>query len=237
MVNNIYKLHGKIKAIGTYVGSIPGGFKDSNMTLSKMVKASSIKLSDLEQSKDRVTPWLKSLQVSLDSAQQTLDTVQDELAEVQSIPSQIDHWMESTNKTLELLNKRLMSLKGFVMRGNVPNCTGKKNVSSNILAATGNFVNPSLDTSDVLYHQVLDLEEKIKILENRVVGAGVQLGNLVCQSFDDLLVWVRVKVPKGRFGLFVDNHSFLKFFSISGHIDTEVGTAAFSHSQRAGFIT
>jgi hypothetical protein len=37
--------------------------------------------------------------------------------------------------------------------------------------------------------------------------------------------------------LFVDGHSFLEFFSLSGHIDTESGTAAFSHSQKAGFST
>jgi hypothetical protein len=70
-----------------------------------------------------------------------------------------------------------------------------------------------------------------------VVGAGVQLGGLVFQSFEDLYAWVKIKAPKGRFGLFVDGHSFLEFFSLSGHIDTESGAAAFSHSHKAGFST
>jgi len=61
--------------------------------------------------------------------------------------------------------------------------------------------------------------------------------NTVFQSFDDLHSWVKTKLPKGRFGLFVDGHSFLEFFSLSGHIDTEAGAAAFSHSQKAGFST
>jgi hypothetical protein len=34
-----------------------------------------------------------------------------------------------------------------------------------------------------------------------------------------------------KFGLFVDGHSFLEFFSLSGYIDTE----AKSNSQKAGF--
>jgi hypothetical protein len=95
----------------------------------------------------------------------------------------------------------------------------------------------SLEPESVLYHRILDLEEKIKILENRVIGAGVQLGGCVFQSFDDLLIWVKTKVPKGRFGLFVDGHSFLEFFTLLVHIDTETGTAAFSNSQKAGFST
>jgi hypothetical protein len=81
------------------------------------------------------------------------------------------------------------------------------------------------------------LEEKLRIIENRVVGGGVQLGGFVFQSFDDLLKWVQVKMPKGRFGLFVDGHSFLEFFTLTGHIDTESGTATFSNSQKAGFST
>jgi hypothetical protein len=104
--------------------------------------------------------------------------------------------------------------------------------------ASGNFIpNDPIDSDGVLYRHILDLEEKIKILENRVVSSGVQMGGCVFQSFDDLLVWVRIKVPKGRFGLFVDGHSFLEDFTLSGHIDTEAGTAAFSNSQKAGFAT
>jgi hypothetical protein len=37
--------------------------------------------------------------------------------------------------------------------------------------------------NEELIRKLLDLEEKIKILENRVVGAGVQMGNIMFQSF------------------------------------------------------
>jgi hypothetical protein len=84
---------------------------------------------------------------------------------------------------------------------------------------------------------IADMQEKIKILESQVVGSGVQMGNCVFQSFKDLHKWVQVKVPNGRFGLFVDGHSFLEFFTLSEHIDTESGAAAFSHLMKTGFTT
>ncbi len=80
------------------------------------------------------------------------------------------------------------------------------------------------------YIRLSDLEEKVKLLEHRVVGAGVQMGSILFQSFEDLLVWVRVKILKVCFGLIIDGHSFLEFFTLIGHIDTETGTAAYSHS-------
>jgi hypothetical protein len=237
MVKDVHKLHDKIKTIGNYVGSYPGGFKDSAMNLSKMVYSSSVKISDLVQYNEKVSPWLSTIQSAIDSIQVTLDSVQEEVAEVQNNPTQIDQWMDTTNKTLDLFNKRLVALKGYVLRGNGSGVAGKENINANIAPDPFAVTRGGSNSSDTLYRRILDLEEKIKLLENRVVGAGVQLGNLVFQSFDDLLAWVRVKVPKGRFGLFVDGHSFLEFFSISGHIDTEAGTAAFSHSQKAGFTT
>jgi hypothetical protein len=81
------------------------------------------------------------------------------------------------------------------------------------------------------------MEEKIKILENHVVGSGVHLGGCVFQSFEILHKWVQTKVPKGRLGLFIYCHSFLEFFTLSGHKDTEAGAAAFSHSMKADFTT
>jgi hypothetical protein len=90
---------------------------------------------------------------------------------------------------------------------------------------------------EFIHRKMMDMEAKIKILENRVVGSGVQLGNCVFPSFEDLHKWVQVKVPKGRFGLFVDGHLFLEFLTFSGHIDTEAGVAALSHSLKAGFST
>jgi hypothetical protein len=35
-----------------------------------------------------------------------------------------------------------------------------------------------------------------------------------------------VKLPQDRFGFVVDGHSFLEFFTLSGHIDSELSAAA-----------
>lgn len=71
------------------------------------------------------------------------------------------------------------------------------------------------------YIRLMDLEEKVKLVENWVIGAGMHMGSIVFQSFEDLPAWVRVKIPKGWLGLIVDGHSFLEFFTLTGHIDTE----------------
>jgi hypothetical protein len=82
-----------------------------------------------------------------------------------------------------------------------------------------------------------DQEAKINVLENRVVGEGVQMGNMCFQSFTDLCTWVMINIPTGRFGLFVDGHSLIEFFTSSVHLDTITFAAAESHSEKAGYIT
>ncbi len=51
-----------------------------------------------------------------------------------------------------------------------------------------------------------DQEAKITVLENRVVGEGVQMGNLCFQSFTVLCTWVTINIITGRFSLFLDGH-------------------------------
>jgi len=228
IVDDISKLHDHVKSMGNYLGVLPSQFKTTDSSSSKLMGSTMSKVSDLEQFRDRIIPWLTKLQSSTDAIQPMVEGMQDELADLQALPSQVDSWMLDTHKTMELFNKRLLSLKSIISRPTSSLPVGKENVIPGI---------DNQHSSATLYRRILDLEEKIKILENRVVGAGVQLGSLVFQSFEDLVVWVKVEVPKGRFGLFVDGHSFLEFFSLSGHIDTEAAAAAFSHSQKAGFST
>ncbi len=51
---------------------------------------------------------------------------------------------------------------------------------------------------------LLDLKHQIKILQHRIVGGGVKIGNKVFQSFEDVQVWVKAELPTRRYGLFVD---------------------------------
>ncbi len=63
------------------------------------------------------------------------------------------------------------------------------------------------------------------------------MGDLVFQSFEDLLLWVQTKLPTGRFGFIVDGHSFLEFFTLSTHIDSELSAAAEHNAEKAGYAT
>jgi hypothetical protein len=103
---------------------------------------------------------------------------------------------------------------------------------------------PTIDLSLDLQEQVNMLEATIRdqtatiaLLENRVVGAGAKMGDLVFQSFEDLLTWVRIKLPSGRFGFVVDGHLFLEFFTLSGHVDSELSAAAEHNAEKAGYAT
>jgi hypothetical protein len=82
-----------------------------------------------------------------------------------------------------------------------------------------------------------DFEDKIKNLETRVVGSGVKMGNMTFQTLAEVKSWVQINIPMGMFGLFVDGHSFLEFFSISNHLETETSAAAENHSEKAGYVT
>jgi hypothetical protein len=159
------------------------------------------------------------LSATKESFKDELNHTMEEVAELQALSVQTQGWMNSTEQILEVFKKRFAVIRpilNWMSPGKDPDDLGESSMES-------------------LTHQIADMQEKIKILENRVVGSGVQMGNCIFQSFKDLHKWVQVKFPKGRFGLFVDGHSFLEFFTLSGHIDTESVAAAFSHSMKAGF--
>jgi hypothetical protein len=82
-----------------------------------------------------------------------------------------------------------------------------------------------------------DLENRILLLQQRIVGGGVQIVSKTFQSFEDVQVWVVSELPIHRYGLFVDAVSLLDFFSFLGHIDTEKQLSAFHSQQKAGFAT
>ena len=108
-------------------------------------------------------------------------------------------------------------------------------------AQTDPFISsPAVDLQtqiNLLEATVRDQANTISLLENRVVGAGVKMGDLVFQSFEDLLSWVKIKLPNGRFGFLVDGHSFLEFFTLSSHIDSESSAAAEHNAEKAGYAT
>jgi hypothetical protein len=179
---------------------------------------------------DTVSLQIQEVKRDLADLTNAIEHSKEEIAELQAANLHVEDWMSATNATLEVFKWRFQTIKPIFDK--LAGSVSKPSVSSKITDVTS-----LLDQKEVLQKRLADMEDKIKILENGVVGAGVHLGGAVFQSFEDLYRWVQTHVPKGRLSLFVDGHSFLEFFTLSGHIDTETGTAAFSHSQRAGFTT
>jgi hypothetical protein len=134
---------------------------------------------------------------------------------------QTQGWMSATEQMLEVFKKRFGVIRPLL----------------NHFSSSKEQEDLGEASVESLNRRILDMQEKIKTLGNQAVGSGVQLGSCVFQSFEDLLKWVQGKVPKGCFRLFIDGHLFLEFFTFSGHIDTETGAAAFSHSMKVGFTT
>lgn len=213
---DLVKLHDRVK----YVFEVLGTFR-STETVSRWMENMSSRVNALEEVKKQVGAKLALISASNDSFKDELNHTMEEVAELQALSIQTQGWMTSTEQILETFQKRFAVIRPLLNR-----------ISST--KTSESVGEPSVES---LTRQIADMQEKIKILENRVVGSGVQMGSCVFQSFEDLHRWVQVKVPKGRFGLFVDGHSFLEFFTLSGHIDTEAGAAAFSHSMKAGFTT
>jgi hypothetical protein len=92
-----------------------------------------------------------------------------------------------------------------------------------------------LTGSMTLTEQMSSMQEEMRLLKQRVVGTGIAVGNMTFHSYEDLAIWVKTEVPQGRFGLFVDGHSLLDFFSFVGFLDAEAVANSFHSSQKSGF--
>jgi len=233
LITDLSNLHARDKQLCAQMGTPKPNFKETTVygSLHQLWMRGNL----LDEARTKAEHQWTRLVTSQENLQGQMDCFSEDLAELQGVTLQLESWHTTVNKAIEMFNKRFGIIKPLLAKltDNKENFSDGSNVAQRVNVTS----NPGIEPDSVLYRRILDLEEKIKILENRVAGSGVQLGGYVFQSFDDLLVWVKVKVPKGRFGLFVDGHSFLEFFSLSGHINTEAGTAAFSNSQKAGFST
>jgi hypothetical protein len=167
---------------------------------------------------------------------------------------ELESALSLTMTRLNNLKPLLMQFKGVIVRGSVTPSVMDNGINLDELQkrvmelekrlqdkeAWQDLDGSSLQTQEkvnFLDATLRDHEAKIKVLENRVVGEGVQLGNLCFQTFDELQVWASVHVPTGRFGLFVDGHSLMEFFTSSVHLDTTTSAAAESHAEKAGYAT
>jgi len=90
--------------------------------------------------------------------------------------------------------------------------------------------------TDILYTEsITTLQEEVRLLKQCIVGSGITVGSQVFQSYEDFVIWVKTNLPTGRFGLFVDGHSLLDFFSFVGFLDVESVANSFHSSNKSGF--
>jgi len=112
-----------------------------------------------------------------------------------------------------------------------------KELQQRVDTLTKRLLNYPVLGSEDLNSQVVSLQAQIKLLQQRIVGEGVQIGFKVFQSFDDLRAWVSLKLPSKRYGLFVDAVSLLDFFTSVGHVDAEQTFTSYYSQKRTGFAS
>jgi chromosome segregation ATPase len=210
---DVHKLYDKIKLLTIAIGPVQR-LDSINMS----VKGISSKVALLEEFKSDALTRFSRITSNLEEFQDNVNGTMEELSELQAAQSQFSNWMSNADKLLTTYGKRFAAIKPIIQKMSSSNSVLQEDsfLESFKVSSTVPLRSETCGDQEAMVRRIADLEEKIKLLENRVVGAGVQMGSFVFQSFDDLVKWVQTKVPKGRFGLFVDGHSFLKFFTLSG---------------------
>jgi len=193
VTSDLVKLHDKILSVSKVLGT-----HCSQESISSFVQKLVQQSKHLDNARSNMGDQICKIISEQEEVKSTLNTVVEELAELQAESAQTTSWISTADKTFNMFKRRFANIKPILAR--VADVTS---LNDRHLEPDSPQDNPLQDT---LTRRLQDLEEKLKVIENRVVGAGVQMGGLVFQSFDDLYKWVQVKLPKGRFGLFVDGH-------------------------------
>jgi len=94
---------------------------------------------------------------------------------------------------------------------------------------------PTNERNSSYLESLSTMQEEIRLLQQRIVRTGISIGSQVFQSYEDFVIWVKTNLPPGRFGLFVDGHSLLDFFSFVGFLDVESVANSFHGSIKSGF--
>mmetsp|Transcript_6065 Transcript_6065/g.8862 ORF Transcript_6065/g.8862 Transcript_6065/m.8862 type:complete len:105 (+) Transcript_6065:1206-1520(+) len=69
--------------------------------------------------------------------------------------------------------------------------------------------------------KVLSIENKVTVLERRIIGDGVSIGVYSFQSFEDCRIWAKTHMPNNRYGLFVDVISLFELFHLDQVANSE----------------
>jgi hypothetical protein len=176
LTSDLVKLNEKVKQVSNAIGPYR-----ATATVGRMLEVINNRVKDLEDFKNTISIKLAGFHSTQTAFKDELNHTMEEVSELQAVQVQSQSWMMNIEQTLEVFKKRFGVIRPLLNR------------------FMSTEVESGEDSSkyDGLHRQLLDMQKKIKILENRVVGSGVQMGNCVFQSFEDLHKWVQVKIPKG----------------------------------------
>lgn len=254
LVADLKNMYQRIKDLGGIIG-VKWPFTMQTNTVYSLIAGLESQVEQVQEAQQNLS-YTMSAQLgevlrqlkSISMQKQDLDSVKMAIANTKTQLSNLDKIVEVFNKRFSVIRPVLMNIKNQVhldsreSSGSQPNLDilTQRLRDLELRMQDKEDWNPEPVEGSALMRLesiLKDQAAKIKILENRVVGEGIQMGNLCYQTFEELKLWVKLNVPKGRFGLFVDGHSFLEFFTSSGHLDTEMSAAAENHSEKAGYAT
>jgi len=153
LTSDLIKIHEKVKSVAGSIGTIR-----SSETIGHWIDTIAMKIKALEDSKNSTVAKIVLLGSNQNALKDELNHTMEEVAEVQAWIQQSQSWMNGIDQTLEVFKKRFSVIRPFLNR-----------------ASTSPDRDYPGDLSvEALNRRLLDMQEKIKILENRVVGSGVQ---------------------------------------------------------------
>ena len=247
MVNDIKRLGEKAMDLATAIG------EDNNGKFPSLWKA----VSSLSTSCEGIHANQRVFQTDLSAGLADIDRAKVDIRYLNDGHGVLEERLEAIETTINLFSGRFAKMRPVVEHWmnnkRNPTARGSGDDTSNLEVRIKRLEESAKESEwnfaentnfDLLRDQINAMEAVIKDqgaiihrLENRVVGTGVQMGDFVFQSYEDLHLWTKKHIPGGRFGLIVDAHSFLEFFTLAGHIDTELVAAAEHNAEKAGYAT
>jgi hypothetical protein len=157
-----------------------------------------------------------------------LQGIQTDLSQVNETLNKFDHWFNSIQPLFQTIKNLNQAITRLQQAGTFR--------SSPLNPGPSHFVpispSSSVDSDSTIRFNTIN--ERLKRLENRIVGDGVTIGHFVFQTLDDVRMWCNLHLKSNRFGLFLDGVLIYEFLA-QDHADmTEVLTNLYS-SQKNKF--
>jgi hypothetical protein len=191
MTSDLVKLHDKVKQVAGVLGSV-----HSPETLSHWMETMTKQVKSLEDFKNVAGVKFATLISNQNSFKDELNNTMEEVAELQASVQHVQGWTVGAEQTLEVFKRRFTVIRPFINR---------------LSSSSPENDNLSESSFASLQRKLMAMEEKIKILENRVVGVESNLETVcfsplrICISgcrlryLRDVLVYLSMAIPSWSF--------------------------------------